>query len=828
MSKIIKTIRKALTTLFLVLGVFVVVTGVYYYYYQEQIIQKFLSESNKRLGNAIQMGAIQLTFFQSFPNISLALHDVVVKNGIESSADLVTARRIYCTFDMWKLIQGEYLLSHLHVEHGKLHLEVDMDGQLRWETGVPGVVQYALPLSVELQRIYLKNMEIVCGSGQQYYVVNAAQIQASMKWEDSGLEAELQGKATIQRIQLKDLSFAQNIPLSLRAAMSYNPQQKTWTLKPTQFSHGRSVLTVQGSWGLEAASSMAFTVQGKKISPQLLLRCLPQQYYQQIKSYDLCGELTLDLGIHRHQCKFLAVQGDFIFSDGALSTSQFSSPIELCQLSGHLSIPNVQNLKTAALSIDKITGMLAGSRLEGSVALRDFHNLRLQCTAKAMLDLASLSVLFVHPTITDASGQLGLYWNLEANLQQLIRGANAQENLCLSGALQAHAAQFKLGPSQLPCKDLIGNFIFQDNALVMQDFSGSMGPGSFVLNGTVHNLLPHLLSDNQKLCVDAKLYMDYLDLDIIPYGKRETTFQTSQSLPKFNIAPHWALNLDCDIQQLHFRRFQGKNVCGKVKVQKQKLIAEKLQLGVAGGKVFLDSVLDARTNDFNIHTSARLRDVQIAPFFYMFENFHQHLLTDRHLSGEVFSNVDLTIQADKQWNLNWDALQATIDFKIIDGGLHDFEPLQQLAKYVDKEEDLSKVRFSELKNQIFIENQTIRIPPMEIHSNLTRIQLSGIHTFGGKVAYNFGVPFTGLRKTEIGWGSEEVRGDSLEGISLFFKLRGDVNNYEVSYDAEASQASFKGELKKQGDILKSILQGRYRKKEQIKELNPDDYFEFDE
>ena len=96
------------------------------------------------------MGAIQLTFFQSFPNISLALHDVVVKNCIESSADLVTARRIYCAFDMWKLIQGEYLLSHLHVEHGKLHLEVDMDGQLRWETGVPEVVQYALPLSVEL------------------------------------------------------------------------------------------------------------------------------------------------------------------------------------------------------------------------------------------------------------------------------------------------------------------------------------------------------------------------------------------------------------------------------------------------------------------------------------------------------------------------------------------------------------------------------------------------------------------------------------------------------------------------------------------------------
>ena len=109
-------------------------------------------------------------------------------------------------------------------------------------------------------------MEIVCGSGQQYYVVNAAQIQASMKWEDSGLEAELQGKATIQRIQLKDLSFAQNIPLS-RGCYEYELQQnldpEAYSVQPWKVS-----TYCTRKLGPRSCVFMAFTVQGKKISPQ--------------------------------------------------------------------------------------------------------------------------------------------------------------------------------------------------------------------------------------------------------------------------------------------------------------------------------------------------------------------------------------------------------------------------------------------------------------------------------------------------------------------------------------------------------------------------------
>jgi AsmA-like C-terminal region len=827
MSSIIKIIRKVLITLCLVLGIIVSVIGAYCYHYQDQIIRKFLAAANKRLSTPIQMSSMQLAVLKSFPNISLILHDVVVKDCTDTTADVIAARKIYCVFDIWKLTQGQYVLDHFDLEYGKICLGEDLGSRLGWKQNVQESAPREVSLVMKLQTINLKEMEIAYSDKQHRRVVNAKQIQASVRWDCFGLEADLQGKATIQHMQLAGVSFAQDLPVALKATLRYDQQQKTWIFQPIQLSHKSALLTIQGSWGLGATSPVALTIQGNKISPQFLLRCLPKRYCQKSKPYDLRGKLTFNLSVNQQPSKLLALKGDFVLHGGAVAVSELSTPIELCQLSGRLSIPDVHNLETATLSVDKLASVLAGSKLEGSFTLRNFHNLRLQGMAEAALDLSSLrsTLPLYYPAITDASGRLGLHLKFEGDLQQLIRGAYARDTLLLSGALETQAAQFRLGRSQLLCKDLVGKLIFKNHALIIQDFSGSIGPGSFVLAGTVQNLLPYLFSDNQKLCVDAQLYMDYLDLDALLYGKHTPTTGTRPSPVKFDIAPHWVLNLDCDIQQLHCRRFQGKNIHGKIKIKDQKLTAEELQLVVSEGKVFLHGSLDASTDDLNIHTVAKLQEVCISNLFYTFENFRQGFLIDTHLSGKVFSDVDLTTQADKQGNMRWDALHAAINFRIIDGGLHDFEPLQRLAKYVDKK-NLANLRFTELKNRILIKDRTICIPPMEVYTDPTRIQLSGTHTFDGKIDYSFGIPLAGSQQREGEVVSEEVAATA--SPYLFFKLQGDIDCYKISYDIVASRKSLAKAIKTQGKVIRALVQGAYQKNKQLQELELDDYFEFDD
>jgi len=823
MFKIVRAIRKILAAFLFWWGIIVIATGVYCYRYQHQIIQGLLDEANKWSSYPIQIRTVRLTLFKSFPSIALACHDVVVKERTGAATDLIAARKIYCAFDVWKLMQGQYLLTHLHVEHGQLHIGEDLGVSLSQGADVQKVAQREIPLIVGLHDIHLKDMELWCSGARQHFRIYADQMKANLKWEHAVLEADLRGKAVIQHIQFKDLSFAQNLPLSLKASLTYDQRQRTWTLRSTQLRHGNALLTLQGNGGLAAASPIFLTIQGKRVSPQFLLRCLPKQYDQKIKQYDPRGQVTFGCRIDKQPSQFCSLQGDFALHDGAITVSQLSAPIVLRLLSGRLNIPNIQDLKTATLRLDQLTGTAARSKLVGSIALRDFHNLYLQCVAKAKLELAVLGTLLAHPAVTDASGMLDLDGKLEANLKQLMRGHYERENFRISGALQTQAAQFKMGPAQVPCKDLMGKLIFKDDALIIQDCSGSIGPGGFMLAGTLHNLLPHLFLAKPKLWGDVQFCTDYLDLDALRYGRSGSVTPTNVRLTKFNIAPQWFLNFDCDIQQFHYRRFQGKNIRGRVKVKDQKLIAENLQLGFSGGKVFLDGAIDASTDDLNIHTVAKLQSVRLADLFYTFENFRQDFLMDSHLSGKVSSDVDLTVQADRRGNMRWETLNAVIDCRMIDGGLHNFDPIQQLAKYMDREH-LTNLRFSELKNRILIKEKTIYIPPMEVHASPTRIQLSGMHTFDGKVAYTFGVPFAGLQE-ELG-APDDI--DAAAGPHLFFKLAGHTGCYTINHDAAASRKNLAKALKGQGKVLRNLLQGTYRKNKQFQALALDDYFEFSE
>ena len=818
MLKAVKFLRKLFVALLFMLSSIVLATGVYCYQYQDQIIQKFLEEAKKQFKNPIHIGDIQLTALKTFPHIGLVLQEVIIKNHTKSAADLMTAREVHCAFNVWKLLHGQYLVSHLSLAHGKLYWRQDEAHQLAWERD-KRVAQQKAPFAVHLDKIELKDMEIVYGVQHHRYNINASQMQARLRWESAGLEADLHGKATIRSIQLGE-AFAQDLPILVQATLYYDRSQKAWDLQPAQISYGNSSLTLRGSWGL-AGQATALKIQGRQVSPHLLVHCLPVSYYQEIKPYDLRGQLNLHLSINKSRDKDWVLKGDFWLGKGALAVSSITKPIFLDKLKGSLHVPQLQDLSTASLNIQEISGTLAQSELTGHATLSNFQDPQLQCTAKSTIDLASLSSLLANAAVTQASGKLVLSGNLATHLRQLRRGLSTKGNLRLSGTLQAQNLRFTLLSGRLPCKELNGSLVFQDNDWAFKDVAGSLGPGSFVLNGKVQNILPYMLDEKQQCHTDARLYMDYLDVDALLDGKAQLGTK-----PTFNIAPQWSMNLACDIQQLHFRRFQGKNVRGRLKIKDRQLIADKLCLGIADGKASLDGVLDTGTEQLKMHTSARLQGVQLNKLFYMFENFHQNFLMDRHLSGEVFSDFDLTMQANKYWKINKETIEAAINVRLHNGALHHFEPAQQLNKYVDRE-SLAKLRFSELKNHIRIKNQTIHIPPMEVHSNITRIQVAGTHTFGGQIAYNFVVPLTGFQQQDRSGVPEAVGEDVLGGINLFLQLRGDVNNYELTYNATALKNSLKGNLWEQGAALKGLFQGKYEKKSQLQELAPDAHFDFE-
>jgi hypothetical protein len=241
-----------------------------------------------------------------------------------------------------------------------------------------------------------------------------------------------------------------------------------------------------------------------------------------------------------------------------------------------------------------------------------------------------------------------------------------------------------------------------------------------------------------------------------------------------------------------------------------------------GGDLSLSGIVDAKNHKaIDVLTTAKLTGIHLDSVFYVFKNFNQTFIEDKHLKGLTTADVNFELTLNEKLKLFPETLTADISTVIKNGELNNFEPMQSLNKYLD-DEGLNKLRFADLKNDIHIEDKTIYMPQMEIRSNVTTIQVSGTHTFDQQIDYRIITPLRNKNKinvNEAGGALEEQGGQ----MKLYLKITGTTDNYRVQYDTEAIKKKIVSDLKKEVQELKDAFKNKGKKKKKELELSTEEF-----
>ena len=241
-----------------------------------------------------------------------------------------------------------------------------------------------------------------------------------------------------------------------------------------------------------------------------------------------------------------------------------------------------------------------------------------------------------------------------------------------------------------------------------------------------------------------------------------------------------------------------------------------------GGDLSLSGIVDAKNHKaIDILTTAKLNSIHLDSVFYVFKNFNQDFIEDKHLKGLTTADVTFELTLNEKLKLFPETLIADISTVIKNGELNNFEPMKSLNKYLD-DEGLSKLRFADLKNDIHIENKTIYIPQMEVRSNVTTLQISGTHTFDQQIDYRIVTPLRNKNKVNLteATGAVEEQGGQLK---LFLKVTGTTDDYRVQYDTEAVKKKIVSDLKKEVQELKDAFKNKGVKKKKEIELSTEEF-----
>ncbi|MBS1556267.1 MAG: hypothetical protein JSU09_15215 [Bacteroidetes bacterium] len=821
-----KKLAKVALYLGLLLAVLLIAGVASIFLFKDRIIQEFVKEANKSLNTPVKIGMIEISTWRDFPNLAIVFTDVYVEDSHPGDYPLLTARRISFYMNPLDAWRGNYAIRGLQVNDSEANLKINAQGKNNF-TIVKAGDSKGGSISFDLKNVKLSRTSFNYNDYQshQHHVLSSESLTASISVKSDIYKIDARGAITSHQIGIGSQLFLQEKEFLLKTQVDYDDLQKKVLINSGNLKINKTDFELAGRYEFKTKNNIDLQVKGKEATAQTLLALLPSSVGNQMARYQSRGNVFFDLKLKGEisDTRDPMLSVSFGCTDATFFHPDYDSKIEHANLEGSFSTPAFGNLRNAVLHLRNVTGDLNGKTFNSNLSIHNLEKPTVDFYFKGELDAASIQKFYPQEEIKKMEGTLKADFSVKGELALLKKKVTAQQ-VKTEGSLELQDLNIVFGKQQMHFNHVNGSLQFNNNDLAMSNLKGEFERSDFLLNGYFKNVITFLLFENQPIGIEADLQSNYLDVDQLfglGFG------QTNSSQYKFSISPHLYLNFNCDIKRLTYKRFRPANIKGNLLVKNQVAVSRNIAMQAMGGDLSLDGWVDAKNaKSIEVSTAFKLNGIYVDSVFYVFENFYQNFIEDKHLRGQAYADVSMDLTLTENLKLISKTLVADVSATIKKGELNNFAPLQGLKKYLD-DESLSQLRFADLKNDIRIEGETIYIPQMEIKSNVTTIQLSGTHTFDQKIDYRVAAPLRNKKKIDPDEAFGAIEEDKKGQTKIFLKITGTTDKYEITYDQTAVKKKIISDLKKEVQELKDAFKQKGKKKKKELELEKDEYFDWD-
>jgi hypothetical protein len=824
----LKTFRKILFYVSLACGVLLLSLTVIIFLFQDKIINQFIREANKQLNTPVKIGKIEASLWRQFPKLSIVLKDVYVEDSHPGQYPLLTASELSFQLNLIDVWNDQYIIQGLNILNSETNLKINAKGENNYTIAKSSAGKGTGAVSFELDRVMLKNTKVHYTDlhAEQEHSFTSNELTASIQTTNDIYTISVSGEVTTEKIKVNQRSFLTGKSFQAESRLIYDDIRKVLTIEPSLLKLRTAVFTVSGEYSWKEKNSIDLLTEAKDADIQTLLSLLPEAASKNLQQYQSKGDVYFKAKLKGEisSRKSPSISVDFGFKNTILFHPQYKSRIENASVQGSFASSDILNVKVATLVLKNIDATLNGEPFSANLVISNFDSPEVICDFKGRVDAGAFLGFYPIANIQNVSGSLMANVSLRGKIELLKKKATAQR-VTTQGTVDLENIGFSFGKDKIQLEHLMGNLQFSNNDLALSNVSGKLGNSDFTFNGFFKNIITFLLFENQPIGIETDLKSAYLDVDqlfAIGFG---TSAGKSQQY-EFNISRNINLNFNCDVRELQYKRFHASNLKGDLLVKNEMAVSRNITFNSMGGNMTFSGIIDAQNKKaIDVVSTFKLNDIQLDSIFYVFNNFDQDFIQDRHLKGRTSADVSLEMTLNQNLKLFPETLIGDISATIKNGELNNFEPMKKLNKYLN-DEGLSKLRFSDLKNDIHIENKAVYIPQMEVRSNVTTIKISGTHSFSQQIDYHIIAPLRNNKNIN----SEEAKGaleeDGSGQTKLFLKITGTTDDYRVSYDTQAVKKKIATDLKKEVKELKEAFKNKGTKQKKELELEKDEYFDW--
>jgi hypothetical protein len=834
-----KTARKILTITLVTFLLLLAGATASLYFFKKQIINIVFSELNKSLIVPVEIDRdVDINIFEKFPQISIRLKDVKIQDPVIKNEKLADLKKIYLMVNPLEIfLKRAFIINQISLEDGHINIKIDKKGKANYHIFKTEDTTSSEASTFNLKKISLLNVYVDYSDERRKdeYSVHSISSLAKIAYQDHKLSVSLDGETEVQLIKISGTEYWKDKLVQLNSTLDYDENTEIFSIHPSYIFINKSKFEISGTVENKNKTLVDLEIAGEQGKIQTLLSIIPNTYKASFEKVQTSGDVyfTGKISGELSETEYPLIVLDYGFQNASFSHPELRTPISEASLKGHFTNGERRNASTSIIKLQNIQGVYNNKIFKGNFFISNFNNPFLDLNINGAIDLDLLLTFYPIEKIKKAEGAIILDVDFKGNLEDF-KTRKGNERIKTSGQIFLKDVNLTHEDFFYTFKDVRASLQFTKSDIAVKLFEGYAGSSHLSFNGYFKNIIPHLIFNNEKLTLEANLNSNYLNLEeLLNYNtadSKSNTKMVSSTSEEYALFDLYNLNLNCTIKHLVFRRFDARNIEAKITTREPYVNVSNASLQVAGGKLnFKSDFKLVNKNQIEVSTEANTHKMYVDSIFYVFDNFDQKFLVDNNLKGQLNSKVSLFFVMNDNLDIMLPTLLADIDATVVNGKLVNFEPMKNLSKFVD-EDALENISFSELKNQIKIYNNMIVIPEMDINTSITKINISGTHTFDSNMDYRLALPVKNFKKKykdkdeAFGAIEDDGRGNPL----LFLIIKGTTDNYKISYDSKRTGKKIKMDLKNESKELQNLIKGKQPYVDpKFRELNTDEYFDFD-
>lgn len=806
--------------------------------YRDEIIQYAVKEINKKLKAPVEVEEIDLTFWSTFPNLSIDFNHVFIRDALPNSsrADTLLAadqvRLLFNPIDVWN---EDYTVQQFQLKNANVYLKVNEKSQVNYDILKPSKeVGGNEHFEVKLKSIELDHVQFgyTNSLSSQAYRSRIYQAHITGNLSDKAFTMHTESNLQLQEIRNGKVPFVVNQPAQTSCDVNVNTTNNTITINNGNLS--LAGLPFQFSVAIDS-TNVHTEVRSKALQLDDVANKLTAKAVEDVKKFKGNGKVHFSLVVDNSLAAdaFPKIDCSFGIAGGTLTEPQYGITLNGITLEGTYN--TLKGRGNEILSLKNARFNSPSGPFNGHCTITQFDAPNYVGAANGTIQLAMLHALFRLPGIQEIAGNLAIQTKFNLQTELLPNNQSVVVVKEGSGSLELQQVNMQLNNDSRKFKQINGLCLVNQTEASFSNLRVQLGSSDLALSGVCSNL-DQFLQDRAALQFEVTADSKNIHLDDF----NNTVPTTGESAPQegFVLPVNMKGSAVIDVAKLRMNQHDFTQLHGDLSLYERTIVLKRLAgksagVGVQGSL----TVVEEKPEKFMVQSSLTANDIHFKPLFKEWNNFDQSVITSDNISGKAQAILDFKAPFDLQQGVIKEGIVAQIQLKVQNGALKNVQTFKDLTadlktpqtRLILKPEEvdalsgkLNDIRFQTLENTIYIKNSQLIIPKMDILSSALDITTEGIHGFDNSIDYRFSFRLRELKmqRNESEFG--EVIDDET-GMKVFVRMHGTLDNPIIEWDKSGRKQQAQANRQAAMNDAKSILKqefGLFKKDSTVKFYQP--------